>query len=222
MEFSFCLWAPWLFALLSGLAGWLLKWWFDDREMSELRRQVTTAENDVYHLNEAHQLLQHDKATKISEFDNIRIEKENEILNLRDRLEEADRSNKSLLAQIVNQKEKPAKIKSIPLSSNRGVQTKISHKKQNRTESKDDLENLKKVVRRKKKIIRKLKAKNKSLSKDANKKATSLESGEGYVILKTRKITEKIDRKKLKKYLENLPIKKSKKTKTKRIKKEED
>ena len=59
-------WLPWIYSLLALAAGWILRWWYDEGKFSELRDRLEAKDNDIYHLNEAHNLLLEDKKSKIS------------------------------------------------------------------------------------------------------------------------------------------------------------
>ena len=48
MSESFCLWAPWVFSALAGILGWLLRWWYDDREFNAYESIIKTKDADVY------------------------------------------------------------------------------------------------------------------------------------------------------------------------------
>jgi len=62
---NYCEWAPWVFAVVAGILGWLLRWWYDEGKFSEFRDRLSAKDNDIFHLNEAHNLLLEDKKAKI-------------------------------------------------------------------------------------------------------------------------------------------------------------
>ncbi len=103
---DFCLWAPWVFSALALTLGWLLRWWYDDRKFEELNDRIKEKESDVYHLNEAHNLLLKDKNKKISEFDDQMAIKERVIKELKTELGQTTNTTKNLLSQVVESKQK--------------------------------------------------------------------------------------------------------------------
>jgi hypothetical protein len=68
MSDTFYIWAPWVFSIIAGILGYLLRWAYDEKKIKEYEARVKTQNEDLYHLNEAHNLLLHDKEKKIADF----------------------------------------------------------------------------------------------------------------------------------------------------------
>jgi len=58
--------APWVISVITLILGWILRWWYDEGKFSEYNDRIEAKDRDIYHLNEAHNLLLQDKKTKIS------------------------------------------------------------------------------------------------------------------------------------------------------------
>lgn len=226
MDISFCVWAPWVFSALAGLAGWLLRWWYDDQKIEALKSTIKTREDDIYHLNEAHTLLQNDKAKRLEEHKIESDSKNREILELRESLEQTEASTKRLLSQVVEKtKNESSDLSTRPLPS-----ASIDHQIEDEVEeiavtikkSKNPSKKSKKRIRKYKKIIRQLKEENSGLLAQANEGQALVQEVVKEIpttILKTIKISERVDRKKLKELINNLPLIKSKRTVRKKKKK---
>jgi len=238
MDDSFCLWAPWVFSALAGTAGWLLRWWYDDHKMAQLHSVIKTKDEDLYHLNEAHNLLLVDKRTKISAFESDVELKDRTISELRQSLTQAETTNKSLLGQVVEGKSSDKDSTSRPLAAVTQPSATVSM-----IESDNDADeaiekempptsrtsHIKKKKRRKrcKKKLTKVTAINKDLKKENERLLVKLSQAHEakkvikeipVTILKTISITEKVDREKLKKLIRDLPLIKSKRKVSKKKK----
>ena len=223
MDWNFCLWAPWVFSALAGIAGWLLRWWYDDKREQEYLAQIKTKDEDIYHLNEAHNLLLKDKEQKLETIQEDLAIKDRSIEELKLQISQAEESNKSLLSKMVQSK----KSKSVPKAQTPApVGLKSAEPDKNVSLIKDDAvyqDEKRKKSRRKKhrRLIASLKKENRKL-KDQLKDQGKLERVVQEIpikIFRTIRIREQVDQKALKKMLKNLPmVKKRKVLKEKRKK----
>lgn len=217
MSESFCLWAPWVFSALAGILGWLLRWWYDDQKFREYESIIKTKEADVFHLNEAHNLLLKDKERRLANLQGEIELKNRSIRELNDRIEQTETSNKSLLSQIVEQKKKevkPLAAFAAPAASITHSSEDVIHKDPPKSNVKMKRKKYKKKIRKFDRIIQELKSENKRLIDEASSGAQeTIEIIKEIPVTITRTIIkrERVNRKKLKKLLLNIPVKKSKK-----------
>lgn len=219
-------WAPWLFSLLTGLAGWFIRAWYDEEKMLGLRNQIKIKEDDLYHLHEAHELLLNDKERKLGD---LAVESEiqqKSINELKFQLKQAEESNKSLLSTVVDSKKnknnKPKAIAKISTPDpHHTEELKLEKSGKDKSSKKDKKSNLKNKIKEQSKLISKLQSKQDKLKNELKQIESTQPKVKKvpYTIIKTIKISELIDRKKLLKALEEVPlIKSKKKVSEKRIK----
>lgn len=241
---SFSLWAPWVFSALAGIIGWLLRGWYNDRQFAELQGIIKTKEEDLYHFNEAHNLVLIDKEKKLTaNLEEIKM-KDRVILELKEKLSQTETSTKSLLSTVVKSKEKKpsgpsivTKIseqakkkkerreqplqptKSVALKSKKG-NTPTAESTAETTHPKIKLSKLDRYrlkLKKRNKIIKDLRAENDRLNATQQSKSKESESKPIETITKVL-ITKTVDYKKLKKALKNIPFKKTKKVISKKKK----
>ena len=236
---DFCDWAPWVFSALAGTLGWLLRGWYNDRQFSELRDIIKTKEEDLYHLNEAHNLVLVDKEKKLADsIDDVGM-KDRVILELREKLNQTETSTKSLLSTVVKSKEKKPASPSIvakiseQAKKNKSQKTKSSKSAQSvalKSKTKDTPSKETKIttkpaqpktklsksdryrlkLKKRNKIIKDLRAENDRLNKAQQTKTEATEVKPKEFITKIL-IKKTVDYKKLKKALKKVPFKKTKK-----------
>lgn len=105
-------WVPWVFAIIAGIIGWLLRWWYDEGKISEYKDLLQEKSDDVYHLNEAHSLLLKDKNNKISTFQDEQVIKDRVISELNTEIKSL-KSQLTIKSATGQQKEKKPKIKAV-------------------------------------------------------------------------------------------------------------
>lgn len=244
---DFCDWAPWVFSALAGTLGWLLRGWYDDRQFSELRGVVKTKEEDLYHLNEAHNLVLVDKEKKLAESLTETQMKDRVINELREQLNQTETSTKSLLSKVVKSKEKKASSPSIVAKISEQAKknkakrdhptkkvkvTALKTKKESNSQKEvtatlpapqkaklSKIDKYRTKLKKANRIIKDLRAENVRLNKAQRLKedGTSIKPIE--TITKIL-ITKTVDYKKLKKALKKVPFKKTKKITSKTLNKD--
>ena len=242
---SFCLWAPWVFSALAGTLGWLLRGWYNDRQFKELRDAIKTKEEDLYHLNEAHNLVLVDKEKKlVSSLEDAQM-KDRVIGELREQLNQTETSTKSLLSKVVKSKEKESTTPSIVSRISKQAKKKkaerekpatkvkaLKSKKKNPSKTKgttaviptkkkkkfSKLDKSRLKLKKSEKIIKDLRAENVRLNEAKQSKTESSEVRPKESITKVL-ITKTVDYKKLKKALKKVPFKKTKKVINEKINK---
>ena len=240
---DFCDWAPWVFSALAGTLGWLLRGWYNDRQFSELRDIIKTKEDDLYHLNEAHNLVLVDKEKKLTDsIEDVQM-KDRVIVELKEKLNQTETSTKSLLSTVVKSKEKKSSSPSIvtkiseqakknkakreqPLKTTKAVALKSKKTDTPTAESKVEaiepkiklskLDRYRLKLKKRNKIIKDLRAENNRLTNQQSK----IEDVKPVETITKVLIKKTVDYKKLKKVLKNIPFKKTKKVISK--KKKED
>ena len=229
MSESLSAWAPWLIPILTAIIGWCLRWWYDDQKIRDFQAIAKTKESDIYHLNEAHTLLLNDKESKIANYQNDLELQERAIQELKIELERAETTNKSLLSTIVEKKEEQSKKTLQPKQELLDIQdtetTEISEEAKS-TKSSKKKKGKKKSGRKIKKLQKAfddLKKENQKLLGQIGKKKKSKPTIKEVPVYITKTIVKKeeIDLKKLRKLLENLPIKKSEEVTSEKKKKGE-
>lgn len=239
---DFCDWAPWVFSALAGTLGWLLRGWYNQRQFTELNETIKTKEDDLYHLNEAHNLVLLDKEKKLAESEEDAQMKDRVIGELRQQLTQTETSTKSLLSKVVKSKEKKPESPSIvskiakqakknkeireqPLKKEKAVALKTKKIEASKSEAIDavvsapEKSKLSKIdryrlkLKKRNRIIKDLRSENERLNE-----AQKLETVDVKPIETITKvlITKTVDYKKLKKALKKVPFKKTKKVTSKK------
>lgn len=226
MSDTFIIWAPWVFTIIAGILGYLIRWGYDDKKIKEYEALVKTKEEDLYHLNEAHNLLLKDKEKKIADFHAEKEIKDRTIRELTHKVEQGEISNKTLLSQVVDSKKKKAlSLSSYPSPAavvSTSITDTVKKNSDKKSKKKEARKKYKKQLKKLNKIVQKLRNKNERMLIELNEAA-----GKSEQIIKEIPITiektilrrERVDRKKLKKYIKQLPLKKSRKVISKKIKK---
>ena len=231
------MWAPWLFSALAFLIGWLLRGWYDDKKIDQIREIVKTKDNDIYHLHEAHELLLNDKEKRLKELSTENDIQRKTITELNTMLEQSEESTKSLLSSVVASKKKEkkrreaAKVVNTPLPVATIDQDDLKKELLEETKSEKEIDM---EVKEETKVTEKsndddtialLKKKVKSLSKKLKKarrqrgKKRTIVKEIPVTILKTVRIKESLDKERLNEILEDIPIIKTKETIKKKKKK---
>ena len=213
---DFYAWAPWLFSILTGLAGWFIRAWYDEEKITGLRGQLKVKEDDLYHLHEAHQLLLNDKERKLGDLSVESEIQQKSINELKFRLKQAEESNKSLLSSVVATKKiKNNKPKAVSKSTapKPFITQEIDEKEKGKKPKKDKKSKLKNKIQEQSKLISKLQSKQDKLKNELKQIESSKSKTKKvpYTIIRTIKISELIDKKKLVKALEDVPLIKTKK-----------
>jgi len=227
---NFCVWAPWVFSFLAFCIGWLLRKWYDHQRFEEMNENLERKDNDMYHLNEAHTLLQKDKKTKLSSLtDELRLkdriigEQKKELLQLK-RSDAPKKPTASITEQSEVMLDQPLDPNSIvSIIDRRARERKVIVSDQKVATQKilpADLieggESIKKAKSKSSKVQRKVKKikrliKERDLLRDKIAKLEQQGATKTITITETILVTEKINKKKLRKSLRNLPIKRTKK-----------
>jgi len=228
---NFCVWGPWVFAITAGIIGWVLRAFYDRSRIANLKNEIEIKASDIYHLNEAHTLLQKDKESKLTALNNdvqlkekIISELKREVNTLKvlsssslSTIPSTDKSTQMLQQEldpnsIVAIIDKKAREKNEPTAQR--AKGRVATTQQLKTSS-DDLKTglskkqaLKKKLRKRQRRISQLILERNQMLKEIE---TLKSSRSSETVIKTILIKEKIDKKKIKKILKNLPIKRTKK-----------
>ena len=224
---DFCLWAPWVFSALAGLAGWLLRAWYEERNIKDLQHQIKVKEEDIFHLHEAHELLLNDKEQKLSHLQAESDIQKKSIEELKLQLEADSKPSKSRATS--NGKKKIAKAISsgngdtpqakstqiLPFATSEDI---ASANKDNKKKS-GKKKKLKKKIEELSRLISKLQSKNDKIKNELKKSEGKKRKVKKvpYTIVRTIRISEIIDRKKLVKALQDVPIIKTKKSEQEKV-----
>jgi len=264
---DFGVWAPWVFSAIALIAGWVLRWWYDEGKFSEFNDRLEAKDRDIFHLNEAHNLLLQDKKTKISDNsdelamkDRVIKELSSEVRQLKSSLStyetgkvKTTKSKKALanpatkakkkevVASIAKSSSNPVSIVSTidkraknkkgggPLKDKVTEKAKVKSEQQivettissdhfdsvNRKKSISRKGRLKKKLLKSREKIKVLQAENKNLTAQLSTEKKEKVKEAPITITKTILVKERVDRKKLKKALKNVPFKKSRKVSSK-------
>ena len=245
---DFCTWAPWVFSILAGLTGWFLRAWYDETKISSLKILLKNKEEDLYHLHEAHELLLKDKKEKLSEYSDQSELKSKSIDELKQQLTQAEETNQSLLAQLVEKKKDESPSPITYLSSSKEINESFPSDDMEITEDlipfepeesdnvipmsapllqqEDKNKKKKKSGQYKEKyksqlpVIKDLKKENKRLQQELDHALKTQEVVREIPITITKeiKIRERVNHKKLRRLMDAIPLKKKKKTISKKKK----
>ena len=238
-------WLPWIYSFIALLAGWILRWWYDDGKFAEYNNRLQAKDQDIFHLNEAHNLLLQDKKTKINSNAEELAMKERVIGELTAEIRQlrstagttgatADRSS---VAQTASKKKKVA-AKKAP-SKTVSIVSKIDKKAKkskhiNPIKSSSDVaedngkpndpagkkatsqkDELKAKLKKSQRKIDSLQAEKKALIKKLSSVSKDSVKEVPVTITKTIKVKERVNRKKLNKLLKKVPFKVTKKESSK-------
>jgi len=255
--------APWVISVITLILGWILRWWYDEGKFSEYNDRIEAKDRDIYHLNEAHNLLLQDKKTKISGSSDELAMKDRVIAELTAEVKQLKSSQSNPIKAVVKpktSKKSPSKSvqktskKDITISALSSTNQPVSivskiDKKAKKKKGRDTIqqiaganspdhqdqkqtkiwqasvrtgaegpskplskkERLKKKLHRSQQKVKTLRSKNSELVKQLSSESKAIAKEAPITITKTILVKEKIDRKKLKKALKNIPFKKTRK-----------